>query len=189
MRVHLPATSFIGYFKRRSPWACSRAAAPLAQCAPKLKGLSQPGSWPIQTPFCTSAMMVQPTEQCVHTDFLISILPPPAVGAAASAFCTRPVASAEAAARPPMARPELRKNVRRSTAAAGASLKAAARRTDLAAPFAFFLSIAVSFPVSRRAPGTGSSGLRALSRSEPCEFVVALDVFGLLVEALFFLLR
>ena len=29
-------------------------------------GESQPGSWPIQTPFDTSAMTVQPTEQCVQ---------------------------------------------------------------------------------------------------------------------------
>jgi hypothetical protein len=32
----------------------------------------QPGSWPTQTPFTVSANTVQPTEQCVHTDFLIS---------------------------------------------------------------------------------------------------------------------
>ena len=76
MRVHFPATSFIGYLSRRSPCACSRAAAPLAQWAPRLKGLSKPGSWPIHTPFCTSAMIVQPTEQCVQTVFLMSILPP-----------------------------------------------------------------------------------------------------------------
>ena len=30
-------------------------------------GESQPGSWPIQTPFATSAITVQPTEQCVQT--------------------------------------------------------------------------------------------------------------------------
>ena len=59
-------------------------------------------------------MMVQPTEQCVHTDFLMSILPP-AVGAAASASRTLPPATAETAARPPMASPEFRKNARRST--------------------------------------------------------------------------
>src|SRR5581483_8067689 len=79
MRVHFPPTSFMGYLSRRSPCACSRAAAPLAQWAPRLRGESKPGSWPIHTPFCTSASIVQPTEQCVHTVFFMSILPP-AVG-------------------------------------------------------------------------------------------------------------
>src|SRR5438128_441329 len=84
MRVHFPATSFMGYLSRRSPCACSRAAAPLAQWAPRLNGLSKPGSWPIHTPFCTSAMIVQPTEQCVQTVFLMSTLPPAAADAPAS---------------------------------------------------------------------------------------------------------
>ena len=39
----------------------------MAQCEPRLMGLSQLGSWPIQTPFATSAVTVQPTEQCVQT--------------------------------------------------------------------------------------------------------------------------
>src|SRR2546425_5057779 len=47
----LPLTSFIGYFKRRSPCTSSRTEAPLAQCEPRLIGESQPGSWPIHTPF------------------------------------------------------------------------------------------------------------------------------------------
>ena len=38
----------------------------MAQCEPRLIGESQPGSWPIHTPFATSAMTVQPTEQCVQ---------------------------------------------------------------------------------------------------------------------------
>ena len=38
MRWYLPSTSFIGYFRRYSPWPCSRTAAPLAQCAPRLIG-------------------------------------------------------------------------------------------------------------------------------------------------------
>ena len=45
----------------------SRTEAPLAQCEPRLIGLSQLGSWPTQTPFATSAVTVQPTAQCVQT--------------------------------------------------------------------------------------------------------------------------
>src|SRR5438067_1759091 len=67
MRVHLPSTSLVGYLSRRSPCACSRTEAPLAQCAPRLNGLSKPGSCRVHTPFCTVAMTVQPTEQWVHT--------------------------------------------------------------------------------------------------------------------------
>jgi hypothetical protein len=36
-------------------------------------GLSQEGSWPTQTPFTTSAVTVQPTEQWVQMFFLISL--------------------------------------------------------------------------------------------------------------------
>ena len=50
-RCHWPPTSFIGYFSRRSPCTISRTEAPLAQCVPRLIGLSQDGSWPTQTPF------------------------------------------------------------------------------------------------------------------------------------------
>ena len=46
---------------------CSRTEAPLAQCAPRLIGESNTGSWRIHTPFSTAAMTAQPTEQCVHT--------------------------------------------------------------------------------------------------------------------------
>jgi hypothetical protein len=35
----------------------------LAQCDPRLIGLSQPGSWPTHTPFDTSAISVQPERQ------------------------------------------------------------------------------------------------------------------------------
>src|SRR6266478_3878717 len=90
IRVHLPSTSLVGYLSRRSPCACSRTEAPLAQWAPRLNGLSKPGSWRVHTPFSTVAMTVQPTEQCVHTvltDFV-----------------------------PPAARPERRRKVRRSMA-------------------------------------------------------------------------
>jgi hypothetical protein len=34
-----------------------------------LIGLSQAGSWPTHTPFCTSAMTEQPTEQWVQMFF------------------------------------------------------------------------------------------------------------------------
>src|SRR4051794_16486548 len=66
MRCHCPPDSFIGYLRRRSLCTISRIAAPFAQCVPRLIGLSQEGSWPVQTPFCTSAVTVQPTEQWVQ---------------------------------------------------------------------------------------------------------------------------
>src|SRR5436190_5068213 len=143
MRVHLPATSFIGYLSRRSPCACSRAAAPLAQWAPRLRGESKPGSWPIHTPFCTSAMIVQPTEQCVHTDFLMSILPPVG-GPAASASRTLPPATADTAARPPMASPEFLKKARRSNVPGARSCRADDNRGPFATPLIFFLSMPLS---------------------------------------------
>src|SRR6476646_12236833 len=65
-RCHFPPASFIGYLRRRSPETSSRTAAPFAQCEPRLIGESQLGSWPTQTPFTTSAVTVQPTEQCVQ---------------------------------------------------------------------------------------------------------------------------
>ncbi len=77
--VHWPFTSFIGYFRRRSPCTSSRTDAPLAQCEPRLIGESQPGSWPIHTPLATSATTVQPTEQCVQM-FLRMVTATPAGG-------------------------------------------------------------------------------------------------------------
>src|SRR5580700_2016702 len=65
-RVHWPLTSLSGYLSRRSLCTSSRTDAPLAQCEPRLNGLSQLGSWPIHTPFATSAVTVQPTEQWVQ---------------------------------------------------------------------------------------------------------------------------
>ena len=94
-------------------------------------------------------MMVQPTEQCVHTDFLMSILPP-AVGAAASASRTLPPATAETAARPPMASPEFLKNARRSTVPGACSCRADDNRGPLATPLIFFLSMPLSLVWSRR---------------------------------------
>ena len=117
MRVHLPSTSLIGYLRRRSPCTSSRVAAPLAQCEPRLIGESQPGSWPTQTPFCTSPITVQPTEQCVQM-FLRMVIATPGCGPAAAASALRTLASGKAptAARPPTARPERRRKLRRSRA-------------------------------------------------------------------------
>src|SRR5512136_1261992 len=98
MRVHWPFASFIGYFRRRSPITSSRTDAPLAQCEPRLIGESQLGSWPIQTPFDTSAVTVQPTEQCVQ--MLLRMVAPATLGPAASAFCTLASGSAPIVARP-----------------------------------------------------------------------------------------
>src|SRR5258708_19648197 len=75
---HLPPSSFIGVFRRCESWVmpCSRIDAPLAQCAPRLIGESNTGSWRTQTPSCTTASMAQPTEQSVPTLPFISPLPP-----------------------------------------------------------------------------------------------------------------
>src|SRR3954471_6651189 len=87
-RVHWPPTSFIGYFSRRSPETSSRTDAPLAQCEPRLIGDSQLGSWPIQTPLETSAVTVQPTEQCVQTLLRMVTWAPGAAGGPACAWRT-----------------------------------------------------------------------------------------------------
>src|SRR6478735_8874781 len=77
MRLYLPPSSFIGYLRRWecSVIPCSRTEAPLAQCAPRLSGESNTGSWRTQTPSVTTASIEQPTEQCVHTVRLTSVLP------------------------------------------------------------------------------------------------------------------
>src|SRR5690348_11302307 len=87
IRDHWPLASFIGYLRRRSPETSSRTEAPLAQCDPRLIGESQLGSWPTQTPFTTSAVTVQPTEQCVQM-FLRMVAPDVAMDPAASALRT-----------------------------------------------------------------------------------------------------
>src|SRR6476646_12157514 len=114
MRVHWPLASFIGYFRRRSPITSSRTEAPLAQCDPRLIGDSQLGSWPIHTPFSTSAVTVHPTEQCVQT--LLRTVAPDVRGPATAAFALRtlPTGSVPIAASAPPARPDRRRKVRRS---------------------------------------------------------------------------
>src|SRR5580700_7228770 len=113
MRVHWPPTSFSGYLSRRSPDTSSRTAAPLAQCEPRLIGLSQLGSWPIQTPFATSAVTVQPTAQWVHTLLRLTSCAPGAGGGPALALRTLPNGRAPSAARLVAATPERRKKLRR----------------------------------------------------------------------------
>src|SRR3981189_2695244 len=87
-RVHWPFTSFIGYFRRRSPCTSSRTAAPLAQCEPRLIGLSKLGSWPSQAPFAASAVTVQPTEQWVQMFLRVTTWAPAGGGGPASALRT-----------------------------------------------------------------------------------------------------
>src|SRR5687767_11541268 len=91
---------------------CSRTEAPFAQCAPRLIGESNTGSWRTQTPFSTTASIAQPTEQCVQTVRLTSTLP-----AGASAASTLPImlnGSCAATAPAPTDTPERLRNVRRS---------------------------------------------------------------------------
>src|SRR5215216_1411112 len=113
-RVHSPLTSFIGYLRRRSPCTSSRTDAPLAQCEPRLSGLSQPGSCPIHTPFETSPMTVQPTEQWVQMPLRSSTCAPCAGGGPASALRTLASGSAPSEAKLPATRPDRRRNARRS---------------------------------------------------------------------------
>src|SRR5205823_3682430 len=76
-RFHFPPSSFIGYFRRCDSCVmpCSRTDAPFAQCAPRLSGESNTGSWRTHTPSCVTASIEQPTEQCVHTVRFTSSLP------------------------------------------------------------------------------------------------------------------
>src|SRR3954467_15185089 len=161
---HSPLTSFIGYFRRRSPCTSSRTDAPLAQCEPRLIGESQAGSWPTQTPFCTSAITVQPTEQCVQMFFLISVGAPTIFGPAC-ALRTEPSGIKPSAAPAPAARPDRRRNVRRS-------------RTPEASPAAT--------PCKRALPADPS--LRFINMcvvpSIAVDAIVILDVIGFLVAGL-----
>src|SRR3954463_1251585 len=161
---HSPLTSFIGDFRRRSPCTSSRTEAPLAQCEPRLIGLSQAGSWPTQTPFCTSAITVQPTEQCVQMFFLISVGAPTFSGPAC-ALRTEPSGIRPIAAPAPAARPDRRRNVRRS-------------RTPDARPAAI--------PCKRALPADPS--LRFINMcvvpSIAVDAIVVLDVIGFLVAGL-----
>src|SRR5580704_9417150 len=137
MRVHSPLTSFIGYLRRRSPWTSSRTEAPLAQCEPRLIGLSQLGSWPIHTPFATSAVTVQPTEQWVQMFLRSSTAAPVGGGGPASARRSPPSGREPSVANPPATSPERRRKVRRSSAppdcpaSAAASLPRCASRSVL----------------------------------------------------------
>src|ERR1041385_9101129 len=111
MRVHSPPTSFIGYFSRRSLCTSSRTEAPLAQCEPRLIGLSQLGSWPIQITFATSAVTVQPTEQCVQIFLRMVTATPGAAGGPALASLRLTSGIAPIVASPPATRPDRRRNV------------------------------------------------------------------------------
>src|SRR5213593_2049548 len=115
MRCHLPLTSFIGDFSRCecATTPCSRTEAPFAQCAPRLSGESNTGSWRVHTPFSTVALTEQPTEQCVHTVFLTSTLTA-LLSAAASALPIMLYGSWLANAPAPTTRPERFKNARLS---------------------------------------------------------------------------
>src|SRR6266566_5504017 len=116
MRVQFPLTSFIGYLTRRSPRTSSRTEAPFEQWEPRLIGLSQLGSWPIHTPFCTSAVTVQPTEQWVQMFLRVSTGAPGLGGGPASALRTLPSGRAPTVASPPAMRPERGRKLRRSSA-------------------------------------------------------------------------
>src|SRR3981081_1751039 len=142
MRVPSPLTSFIGYLRRRSPCTGSRTEAPLAQCEPRLIGLSQAGSWPTQTPFCTSAITVQPTEQWVQMFFLISVGAPMIFGPAC-ALRTDPSGIKPSAAPAPTVRPDRRRNARRSRTPEARPAAIPSRRALLADPSLRFINMCV----------------------------------------------
>src|SRR5690606_33687710 len=140
---------------------------PLAQWVPRLIGLSQVGSWPTQTPFSTSAVTVQPTEQWVHIFFFFTMLGP--VEGIASARLTIAGLSAETAARPPAASPEALRKLRRSIvcSAAPARMPESFPRAETEPAVELFLISMVSLRVS-----------------EPVGLVVALHMVGFLVALL-----
>src|SRR5688572_9483727 len=113
-RFHLPPSSFMGVFRRCESCVmpCSRIEAPLAQCAPRLNGESNTGSWRTHTPFCTTASMAQPTEQCVHTVRLVSVFFASALCASASPMMLNGTWKATAPA--PTVTPERLRKPRRS---------------------------------------------------------------------------
>src|ERR1700693_4347325 len=111
--THRPSTSRTGYLRRRSPRTSSRTDAPLEQCDPRLIGLSHDGSWPIHSPFCTSAVTVQPNEQCVQMLLRVSTPIPGRGGGPASALRTVPSDSVPSAPSAPAATPDLRRKFRR----------------------------------------------------------------------------
>src|SRR5262249_30003947 len=103
-----------------------RTEAPLQQCDPRLIGLSKLGSCPIHTPFETSAVTVQPTEQWVQMLLRIVTCAPGAGGGPASALRTLASGSAPSAASEPAARPERRRKLGRSRPTSAWPLSAAA---------------------------------------------------------------
>jgi len=86
----------------------------LEQWDPRLIGLSQLGSCPIQTSFCTSAVTVQPTEQWVQMLLRVSTGIAGLGGGPAAAWRRLPMDIVPTAASAPLTKPERRKNVRRS---------------------------------------------------------------------------
>ena len=141
MRFHLPPVSFIGYFRRRVPMPCSRTEAPFAQCEPRFSGESKSGSCPVHTPFWTSAITPQPTEQWVQMLRRISVAIPSFGPVAALALRIMAGGSIVATAAPPMVRPERRRKVRRPIASRGA-----ATRTEPSARQFFRMSFIVVPP-------------------------------------------
>src|SRR5829696_614875 len=144
IRCHWPLASFRGYFSRRSPCTISRIAAPLAQWVPRFSGLAQDGSWPVQTPFWTSAVTVQPTEQWVQMFFLMTVSTPGFGPSIAFALRTAPSWIEPTAARPPMARPERARKLRRSIASIAIPAVMAWNFPRLASPFLRLISMAAS---------------------------------------------
>src|SRR5688572_11393144 len=120
----------------------SRMAAPLAQCVPRLIGLSHDGSWPTHTPLTTSAVTVQPTEQCVQMFLtMVALAPPGGRPPAAFAFFTAPKLIDPTAARPPTVRPDRFRKARRSMALEARPAATACNLLRLTSPLFRLISI------------------------------------------------
>src|SRR5829696_239694 len=177
MRCHCPPTSFIGYLRRRAPPTSSRTEAPLAQCVPRLIGLSQDGSCPTQTPFTTSAVTVQPTEQCVQMFFLISGLS--TIVPAAWALSTDPSWIDPMAARPPTVRPDCRRNVRRSMTPEARPAATACSLLRLASPLLRLVSMAQPSLLERLVAVGAVEGLDVIGLPIACLRLILARVVGL----------
>jgi hypothetical protein len=143
-----------------------------------LTGLSKTGSCPIQTPFCTSAQMLQPTAQKGQTVFLRRISPS-WKAVLASAFCTRRRSSAASPATPPAASPERSRNARRVRLALAAPAICASRRLSLPCPVAASSASDLQqdgvLASGAAAPITGGRGDRTSGRDRSCESPLACD--------------
>src|SRR5262249_29340549 len=120
----------------------------------------------IQTPFCTSAVTVQPTEQWVQMLLRTSTGAPACGGGPASALRTLESGSAPRGASPPAASPERRRKPRRASAPPDCAASAAAR------------------PLRRVSRSCRLISMAASSLRVPVDPVIGFDVIAFLIARL-----